>query len=181
MAFGYDNGEPTQRAGHIPVAAQQTPHPTCRGRQEPDNNHNRLRTGGPSHDRRTQLRTGCLHHSTGPASTGQQQKRLNDKQADHKAANATMHQPNRCRNNDPTKNRPHASQQTPNQPGMQGMERLPTGWRHHAAPRPPTTIPTDTTEHAILQLENQPTNGRQRTTSELPPPGRAQARHSQEA
>ena len=33
-----------------------------------------------------------------------QRDRPNGEQADHKAANTTMHQPNRCRNHDPTTN-----------------------------------------------------------------------------
>ena len=112
----------------------------------------------------------------------QQQKGPNNERTDHQAANTTMHQPNRCSNNDAAISRPHASQPPRNQPGMQGskQERCPTGRRHHGAPRPPTTIPTDTTEHrnsTIIQL----TNLRQRTTSNPRPPGRAQARPSQEA
>ena len=112
----------------------------------------------------------------------QQQKIVNKEQADHKAANTHKHQPNCCGNNDATINRPHASQPTSNQPGMQGSIRewRPTGWRPHGEPGPPTTIPTDTTAHhdsAIVQ----PTNLRRRTTSNPRPPGRAQARPSQEA
>ena len=110
----------------------------------------------------------------------QQQKRPNDEQAEHKAANTTMHQPNRCSNNDTTINRPHLSRPTPNAPGMQGSkrERCPTGWRHHGAPLQPTTITTDTTEHRN-STTIQPTNLRQRTTSNPRLPGRAQARPSQ--
>ena len=141
--------------------------------------------------------TGCAHAGlctkdpTGHTSSTQQprtrqrwqhQKGPNDEQADHKAATTTMHQPNRCSNNNATINRPHASCPTPNQPGMQGskQERRPTGWRHHGAPSPPTTIPTDTTEHRNSTII-QPTNLRQRTTSNPRPPGRAQAQPSQEA
>ena len=70
--------------------------------------------------------------------------RPHDEQANRKPANTTMYRPNRCTENDPTINRPHASRPTPNQPGMQGLkrERRPMGRRHHGAPRPPTTIPT---------------------------------------
>ena len=55
--------------------------------------------------------------------------RPNGEQGDRKAANTTMHQPNSCRDNDPTINRPHASRPTSNQPGMQGwnQERRPMG------------------------------------------------------
>ena len=112
----------------------------------------------------------------------QQQKGPNDEVADHQAANRTKHRPNRCGNNDTTMNRPHASRPTPNQPGMQGSkrERRPTGRRHHGAPRAPTTIPTDTTEHRNSTII-QPTNLRQRTTSNPRPPARAQGPPSQEA
>ena len=70
-------------------------------------------------------------------------------QADHEAAKTTAHQPHRSCSRDLTVNRPHASRPTPNQPGMHGSqrERRPTGWRHRGAPRPPTTIPTNKTEH----------------------------------
>ena len=66
---------------------------------------------------------------------------------------------NCCSNNDATINRRHASRLTPNQPGMQRFEweRRPTGRRHHGAPRPPTTIPTDTPEYrnsTIIQPRN---------------------------
>ena len=113
---------------------------------------------------------------------GLQRNRAHDTQADHKAANTTMYQPNWCRKNDLTINRPHASKPTPNEPGMQGSkaERRPMGWRHHDVPRPPTTTPTNAPEgrdSTIMQLTNQP----QRTTSDPRPPGRAQARQSQEA
>ena len=112
----------------------------------------------------------------------QQQKKPKDEQANHKAADTPKHQPNICGNNDATINRPHASRPTSNQPDMQGsiQKRLPTGWRHHGAPGPPTTIPTDTTAHrnsTVTKLKNL----RQRTTPNPRPPGRAQARPSQEA
>ena len=103
----------------------------------------------------------------------QQQNRPNDEQANHEAAITTMHQPNHCSSNDATINRPHASRPTPNPQGMQGskQERSPADWRHHGAPRPPTTIPTDTTRHpnsTIIPL----TSLRQRTTSNPRPRGR---------
>ena len=68
-------------------------------------------------------------------------------------------------NNDPTMNRPQASRPTPTRPGMQRSkrERCPMGWRQHAAPRPPTTIPTNTTEHRNSTITN-PTNQHQQTT-----------------
>ena len=71
-----------------------------------------------------------------------------------------MHQQNHCSGHDMTINRPHASRPTPNQPGMQGSkwERRPTGWPHRGAPRPPTTIPTNTTEQVTLPLRTRPTN-----------------------
>ena len=55
-----------------------------------------------------------------------------------------------------TVNRPHASRPTPNQPGVHGSkrERRPTGWRHHHAPRPLTTMPTNTTEQRNSTITN---------------------------
>ena len=111
-----------------------------------------------------------------------QPKRPNGEQACHRPANATMHQPNRRRNNNRTTNRPHAIQRTPNQGDMQlsKWERHPPGWRYYGVPHLPTTIPTDTTEHRnsiILQLTSQP----QQPTPDPRPPGRAQAQPSQEA
>ena len=62
-------------------------------------------------------------------------------------------------NNDPTMNRPHASRPTPDRLGMQGTKRKrrPLGWRQHAAPRPPITIPKNTTQHRNSTIMN-PTN-----------------------
>ena len=62
-------------------------------------------------------------------------------------------------------NRPHASRPTPNRPGMQGSkrERRPMSWRQHAAPRPPTAIPTSTAEHHDSTITN-PTNQHSQTT-----------------
>ena len=88
-----------------------------------------------------------------------QRKGTNAQQADHEAAKTTVHQQNRCSSHDLTINRPRASWPTPNQPGMHGSkrERGPTGWRHRGAPRPPTTIPTNTTEHRNSTI-TKPTN-----------------------
>ena len=112
----------------------------------------------------------------------QQQKKPNDEQAHHKAADTPKHQPNSCGNNDTTINRPHASRPTSNQADMQGsiQERRPTGRQHHGAPSPSTTILTDTTAHRSSTI-TQPTDLRQRNTSNPRPPGRAQARPSLEA
>ena len=132
-ACAYNDGERTQRAGHTPVAAQRTPHLTCRPRQDPDHNHSPYRAARTrTFARRTQLHTRRLHDSPRSDRTRQrrrQQSRPNNEQADHKAANTTMHQPNCCSNNDATIITPHASRPTPNQPGMQGskQERRPTG------------------------------------------------------
>ena len=111
----------------------------------------------------------------------QQQKKSNDEQADHQAADTPKHQPNSCGYNDATINRPHANRPTSNQPDMQGSirERRPTGWRH-GAPGAPTNIPTDMTAHRN-STTTQPRYLRQQTTSHPRPPGRAQARPSQEA
>ena len=70
-------------------------------------------------------------------------------QADHEAAKTTAHQPHRSCSHNLTVNRPHASQPTPNLPGVHGSKRKrrPTGWQHRGAPRPPTTVPTNTAEH----------------------------------
>ena len=153
---------------------------------------------GKTRLRKPQLtKTGCAHaglctRNTSQNTSSTQQPRTrecrqphtrpNGKQTGHKAAKTTVHQPNRCRNNNPTINRPHASRPTPNQPGMQGSkrERRPKRRRHHGAPRPPTTISTNTTEQRNSTII-QPTNQRQQTTSNPGPPGRAQARPSQEA
>ena len=82
-----------------------------------------------------------------------------------------MHQHDRCKKNDPTFNRPHASRPAPNQPGMQGSkpERRPTGWRHHGAPRALTPIATDTTKHRELPI-TQPTIQQQQITLNPPAP-----------
>ena len=125
---------------------------------------------------------GALPRPTAPPLGVLQRDTPHDEQADHKAVNTIMYQPNCCRENDPTINRPHASRPTSDQPGMQGSkrERGPMGWRHHGAPRPPTTIPTDTTQRRNSTII-QPTNQPQRTSSDPRRPGRAQARPSQEA
>ena len=95
-----------------------------------------------------------------PRKRPQQRQGTNAKQANHEAANTTVHQQNHCSGHDMTINRPHASRPTLNQPGMQGskQEWRPTGWRHRRAPRPPTTIPTNTTEHVTLPLRTRPTD-----------------------
>ena len=79
--------------------------------------------------------------------------------ADHEAAKTTTHQPNRSGSRDLTINRPHAGRPASNQPGLHGSkrQRRPTGWPHHAVPRPPTTIPTKKTEHQDSTI-TQPTN-----------------------
>ena len=105
-----------------------------------------------------------------------------DAPANHKAADTTGYQPNYCRKKDPTINKPHASWPTPNQPSMQGSkrERRPMRWRHHDAPCPPTTVPTNAPQRRDSEIK-QPSNQPQRPTSNLRPPRRAQARPSQEA
>ena len=89
---------------------------------------------------------------------------------------------NCCRNQNPTTDRPHAGRPTPDRPGVQGskLERRLAGGRHHGTPHPATTMTRATKAHrnpTIRQLTNQG----QRTTSNPGPPGRAQARPSQEA
>ena len=70
-------------------------------------------------------------------------------QTDHEAAKTTAHEPHCSCSRNLTINRPHASRPTLNQPGMHGSrrERDQTGRSHRDAPHPPTTIPTDKTEH----------------------------------
>ena len=115
-------------------------------------------------------------------------------QADHEAAKTTAHQRHRSCKRHLTINRPHASRPTPNQPGVHGSKQRgrPTGWRHRGAPRPPTTIPMNknmtlpsrnrqTNINKLRRTVERPTNQPQRPTSNPRPPGRAQARPSQEA
>ena len=89
----------------------------------------------------------------------QQSDRTHANEADHEAAKITAHQRRRSCSRDLTVNRPHASQPTPNQPGVHGSkrERRSTGWRHRGAPRPTTTIPTNKTDHRDSTI-TQPTN-----------------------
>ena len=79
----------------------------------------------------------------------QQRDGTHTNRADHEAAMTTAHQPHRSCSRHMTVNRPHASRQTPNQPGVQGpkRERRPTGRRHRGAPCLPATKPTDMAEH----------------------------------
>ena len=92
----------------------------------------------------------------------QHHKRPRGEQADHEGANTTNHRPNRCRNNDPTINRPHANPPTPNQVGMQGskQKRRPrvedTKVRHARGQQYPQTQ----RRTATLTLYNRPTNGK---------------------
>ena len=69
-------------------------------------------------------------------------------------------------------NRPHASQQTPGRPGLQGpkQERRPAGWRHRHAPRLPAIIPVDATEYHNSTIMR-PTNQRQQITPNPRHPG----------
>ena len=59
-----------------------------------------------------------------------------------------MQQPHRSCSRDLPVNRPHASRATSNQPGVHRSKReqRPTGWPHHDAPHPPTTIHMNKTE-----------------------------------
>ena len=93
-----------------------------------------------------------------------------------------MHQPNICRNHDPSKKIPHAYRPTPNPPGMQGskQEPRPTGWR-----RPWCATPAKDDTHGHIrtpQLYNYTTDQPTGTNYfKAPAPGTAQARRSQEA
>ena len=89
----------------------------------------------------------------------QQHDRIPANQTDHEAAETTAHKPHRSCSRDLTINRPDTSWPTLNQPGLQGSKReqRQTGRPHRDAPHPPTTIPTDTTEHRSRTI-TQPTN-----------------------
>ena len=129
------------------------------------------------------------------ATTGSSSTEPTQTKPTHEVTRTTAHQPHRSCSRDLTLNRPHASRPTPNRPGVHGSQRelRQTGWQHHIAPRPPTTIPTNKTEHCdsaitqptdILKLRRtikRPTDQPQRPTSNPRPPGRAQARPSQDA
>ena len=124
---------PTSRQRAATTTASQTtrrPHPVC-SKTNPASD--MPATARPRQQRLTI--TGCAHaglrrkdptahtSSTRQPRTQQrrqQQKKPIDQKAEHKTANTTMHQPNRCSNNDATINRPHASRPTLNHPGMQG-------------------------------------------------------------
>ena len=74
-ACGYDDGEPKQRAGHTPVAAQQTPHPTCRPRQDLDHKNSPEQAARrQAFTRRTKLRTRRLHDRPGRNSASSSRK-----------------------------------------------------------------------------------------------------------
>ena len=70
-----------------------------------------------------------------------------------------------------TVNGPRASRPTSNQPGVHRSkrERHPTGWPNRGVPRPPTTIPTNKTEHRDSTI-TQPTNQHYPTTPNPPAP-----------
>ena len=121
---GHDNGAPTPRAGHAPVVTQ-PPHPTGRPPQTREQTEKTTKT--------TSGYTGAGCSAAHPTT--------------HKPTIRRLTQPGTeqtgCRKNDPTVNRPHASRQTPNQPGMQGSKRegRPMGWQHHDVPRPLANMP----------------------------------------
>ena len=146
----HQRSKPHVEGGHAP--AQHQPRPSKQ--HSPNRNPTRARPTNTETSKTTKRTT------SNRASARSSAKGTNAKQADHEAANTTVHQQNHCSSHDMTKNGPHAGRPTPNQPGMQGSkrERHPTGWRHRGAPRPPTTIPTDTTEHVTLPLRTRPTN-----------------------
>ena len=90
----------------------------------------------------------------------QQHQRPYGEQADHKAANATMHQPNHCRNNVPTISRPHASRPTLNQLACKccnghGIPQVADTMVRTARGQP---YPRTQQNSANLPLYNQPTN-----------------------
>ena len=91
-----------------------------------------------------------------------QRKGTNGEEAGCEAASTTVQKENRCRNNNPTLKRRHASRPKPNQPDMQGSKREqhPTGRPHHGPPRRPTPIPTTTAEHRNPPLRNRPASNK---------------------
>ena len=158
------NGNGVQRVGDTMM---------CRARRPPYPRTQQKTTAVPLRTRPTNVNK--LHYTTlgetkiQLTSTDTDSRRCNHRQqrdgthanqANHEAAKTTVHQPHRGCSRDLTVNRPHASRSTPNQPGVHGLQReqRPTGWRHRGAPRPPTTIPTNKTEHrdsTIMQPTDQ--------------------------
>ena len=149
--------------------------------QDTTNQHRHGRAGYTNNVRR------CNHR--------QQRDRTHANQAVHGAVKTTTHQPHRSCSHDLTVNGPDASRPTPNPPGVHGSqrERRPTVWRHCSALRPPETMPTNKTKHCdstitqpndinkLRRTIQRRTDQPQRPTSNPRPPGRAQARLSQEA
>ena len=101
----------------------------------------------------------------------QQRKGPNNEQTDHKAANTTMHQQDRCSNDDATINRPHAGQRKPNPPGMQGSkwERRPADWRHHGSHARRGPYPRTRQNTPTLPLYNRQTYGNELLQTSGPP------------
>ena len=91
---------------------------------------------------------------------GLQHNRPHDAQADHKAADTTGHQPNCCRKNDPTVNRPHASGQY--QPGQvcKGRNGNSAPWVGDTMMRHPRRRPCPLTHRnaGIPPFNNRPTD-----------------------
>ena len=74
-ACGYDDGEPTQRAGHTPSPAQRNPLPTCRLRQDLDHNDSPQQAERTrAFTRSTQPCTRRLNDSPGRNSAGSNRK-----------------------------------------------------------------------------------------------------------
>ena len=103
-------------------------------------------------------KTGCAHaglHTEDPTShtsstrqprtrqCRQQQKRPNDKQADHTAANTTMHQPNCCGNNNDHKQ----TRRKPANTEPAGQARVETGTASHGWETPWCTTPANDHTH----------------------------------
>ena len=110
-------------------------------------------------DQRQHEQTGYRNHIR------QQSDGTHAGQANHRAAKTTAHQPHRSCSRNLTIHRPHASLSTLNQPGVHGSKREQhqTGGQHHGAPQPPTTMPTDTTEHCN-STSTQPADQHKHTT-----------------
>ena len=125
--------------------------------------HNERRIQQAGHHK-TQKQRRPLHDQHQAAQVLAAAQRNQQRKANHRGANTTVHQRN-CRvNNDPSSNRAPVSS-TPNQAGVHRSkrERCPAGWRHHGAPPPPAASPANTIEHRNC-TSTQPANQHKHAT-----------------
>ena len=106
-------------------------------------------------------------HTTGQTNVCHQ--RRNSEQANHKGAITTMHKLNRCSNNAPTINRPHAGRPTLNQPACMGRNKNGIPWVGDTMTARRQPYPRTQQNSATLPLYNQPTNGDQLLRAPSPP------------